>query len=307
MHKVREATILRFLAAAAVIGLSINYFLESYLGENWALALFAATVVALAWVYPRISTPLPREAVDFWYYVLIVVAVIGFFIQNETQRLELDFSARTKQLNSELAELEGRIAALDKVISEGPDRALESLRNEARALSVHRQSNVEYVCACAVVACNPVPDRMRNPIADAQTDWGKYWQQSCEKLKEDKIGEMLAQLAAAKTLDDLRTLDMARLQAYRLRVTVSGTTLPLYEVVFTLINLRPDLAVSSNPRIDLQTQISQKVLNRKALEDAHETRMLESRGVAAGLMAKFWPYVLVALLGLKLARFKYVF
>jgi hypothetical protein len=305
MYKVLQISILAFLAAAVVIGASISYFLRSRLGENGALSLFAAAVFLLALLYPRVRGPLPREAADFWYYLLMTIGVIGFFIQNETQRLELDFSARIRHLNSEISEIEGRLSAFDRVISDSPNHVLESLRGEAQAALAHWQGDLDYVCGCAIRRCNPVPRIYANPFADTRTDWGNHWQQLCEKLKQDRAAGILVRLAGAATLNDLLTIDVAKLQESKLQIRLYGTLLPLREVVLTLRTYLSDPAARHDPRGNLRSQLSQKGLTRKVLEDAYQKRILESRGNASVLMVYLWSYILLSMLGLKLCRFKY--
>lgn len=119
---------------------------------------FAALCLAWSLVFPAWWQALPKQAADFWYYLLAGVGVILLFANAADQRDKIAAAQKFNSLSFELSELEAKQKRIDRAVTTAAE-FFEKVKLEARKTYEAQEAN-PTACADAI-ALNELSKQFR--------------------------------------------------------------------------------------------------------------------------------------------------
>ena len=317
-HPKWDKTLAIFLGLAIAIGLVAN-LLARYivgLGDIGAIVVFALLVGVLALVFPRLAAPLPKETVDLWYYALGIATVLAVFASNESERRRLVLTSEYQQALSEKESIDRRLMAFRRTVAR-PDETFAQLRSQSRAIADSLVSTREYFCRCAMpmAQCPALPGRGLRPSQGMAFDLDEReasrdgYSRLCSDRANAKAEGVWLALSRLTTVSDLSEFDLNALQGNERRVFINELPMSVNDVVLDLVSVLSGAKNLELKRLGLESALADKVTElQKARSRYDDIGGIEGKmeylswSFAIGFL---WPYVLISLLGIKIARVKY--
>jgi len=307
-----DKNIIGFLASAITFGFIASYLAKPVLklGDEGTLTLFAFFIVLLAAVFPRVIAPLQREQVDFWYYSLAIIAVLALFFHSEAQRRKLDVASEYQKLHTERAELEGKLAVIRQT-TENPNEILAHVQSRSREIAGSLISMKTSICACAISPeqCDArIAGRPSTMDPEVRLARSTHYALQCKALEEGKAEEVWIRLSKLQRVGELSNFSANELKGRGETVTIGGVRLLISNVVSDLVLSLSNPAGLDERRADVVGKVAQKTQALQDLRMRYEEpeRIGDaSHPVSSVFILNLWPYVLISLLGLKIARVKY--
>ncbi len=301
-----------FLAIATITGvllLGIVTLIFNVEGTG-KLVAFALGVGLASLLFPKIVEPLPKDAVDFWYYFLAIVAVVLFYFHNSAQRTAVERYDEYQELLERKSELEQKLTALELIISK-PKEVIGVLSERSRSLAAAAAAHAELVCgeempSISIPLGKPAQfDPERKAIERA----GRAL--ACAKLQKAKLEEKWNALAGALESSELSKIKMGDFAKGSATVAVGNAKVLMRFALSSVleVSLNPDSGKSKRFQAKLVSDKFQIEEDLRKIESQHATppSLAESKpGLADITVFYAWPYLLVLLLGLKLARVRYI-
>lgn len=303
--------ILGFLLTAAAAAAAVHLALGD---ERARIVLFAALLVALALGFPRLhGAVLNKDRVDLIYYGTGIAVATVLYLSKDVERQRLVLSESIARLARQEQDHAAEIRTFEHISANTPSlvAAVHAvLGQQYQALAFERG----IACGCAVQAgplCGdpPIPPSYGAPgytafQSEAMTRRLVH-AQSCDRLGKQLREAQPDVAATAKDLAGARRL--IGVIKRRGSVPVGDTTLPLARAVELAEAAQQDGAAWREAKVReqaaLEAQRAAKDTESKALDAAAK------RGVvlwAGGLIEFYWPYLLIAFLGMKVARVAYL-
>lgn len=274
------------------------------------LVAFSLGVGMVSLLFPKIAKPLPKDAVDFWYYFLAIVAVVLFYFHDSAQRTAVERYDVYQELLERKSELEQELRALELIISK-PKDAIGVLSKRSRSLANAAAAHVQLVCGEEMLSFSipfgksPQFDPERKAIERAARAL------ACAKLLEAKLEEKWNALAGALESGELSKIKMTDFAKESAMVAIGDAEVLMRFALSSVleVSLNPGSGQSKLFKANLISDKFQIEEDIRKLESQHVTppSLAESKpGLSDITVFYAWPYLLVLLLGLKLARVRYI-
>lgn len=307
-----------FLALAIVIGLIANLLARHIfgLGDSGTIVIFALLVGVLALVFPRQAAPLSKDTVDLWYYLLGIVTVVAVFANNEGERRKLILVSEYQHAAIEKASFDGRIAALRHIVA-SPNETFAKLQSRSREIADDLVSTKDYFCRCAMpmAQCGDLP----GSVGLSRRKWGEPdfearasrdgYAKVCNELVREKREDQWLQLSRLTTLSELSAFDMKALQGGGRGLSVDGMQVSVEDVISNLVAVHAGSKDLEVKRLALESDLAAKITElQRARGRYDDVGKIEDRLAHFSwnfVIGFLWPYLLISLLALKIARVKY--
>ena len=313
-----DKTLAAFLALAIAIGLVANLLARHVfgLGDTGAIVIFALLIGVLALAFPQLVTPLPKDTVDLWYYALGIATVLAIFANNESERRRLVLVSEYQQAVTEKEGLDRRLTAFRRTVAR-PDETFAQLRTQSRAIADSLVSTKDYFCRCAMpmAQCAALPGRgvlLREERAfdlEAREASRDGYAKLCSDLVNAKSEGVWSELSRLTTMSELAAFDLKALRGSGQRVFINDLQVSVDDVVSDLVSVLSGAKDLELKRLRLESDLAGKASELQRARSRYddigriEDKMAHfSWSFAIGFL---WPYMLISLLGLKIARVKY--
>jgi hypothetical protein len=299
--------ILFFLFATVVATLVVRLV---FAGDSVRIAAFGAAVLALSLIFPRLLRPVDKESADFIYYFAgIVVAALVFF-GKDVERKQIELTAKIQELGQQQryadADIAGFDAAFDYVKGNIPkvllwvnDRVDESLKETELA------RGQECACAMSQTLCNglalPSGITPRDQVQPPARSFGA--DARCKVLND--VLRQAAPDSNRSSRDLVKTLRLARLVGADGSISADGSVFSAAQVVAALDNVAGGGDTLAR-LVAKKERIAQEMLSTQAtLDGLGKSEKSGISLIASEIVGFDWPYLLIAFLGLRIARFDY--
>lgn len=298
----RQGSIFYFLFLASFIGGVIAAIIRFIFASNDSLQVVAFTLVVFgtALIYTYKMGSLKGKAVDFLYYFLAMVAAVLFFSHDTIQRQKVKSYDEYQQLLDEETDLKRKLTVL-RFITSNSDTAYKTATKKARY-------EAEFAASVAKSFCRGV--NIIGPMGRrTQTEKQILDRQSCTDAQITM--QQWSDLAKKLESYNLESSDISKIPGLGSTVEIGGTKIFFKFVLQLLIE-------ASQTQDSIKLKEKEDELNFRLQKAKNEIKVLESKHITPRSMDELkpdlidravlflWPYVLVLMLGLKLARTDYL-
>ncbi|MFS8119785.1 MAG: hypothetical protein ACMG55_15050 [Microcoleus sp.] len=291
-----------------------RYFLK--LGDSGALAIFALLLGALAVIFPRRVEQLDAKIVDFWYYLLGIITVLTVFFHNQSERDKLELGSEYQKISYEKGELEGRLSALKQTIGKR-DEVFNDVRVASLRIGEDLMRTNAYFCHCAAspASCKQL-SITRNEDNEIQVRGSHRYivppflnfRELCEQYKEANLEQAWLRLSKLNSLSELSSFNTNDLETNGW-VTIAQFKIPIHDVISDLLTLLSNPEEIDKKRSDLESKVVDKTNELRNVTNRYNKLGQINDDFANPMdffIGFFWPYLLIFLLGLKIARVRYL-
>lgn len=303
------AAILVFLALATGLAALLHAL---HAGDRLSILLYLAGILFLALVFPGLCGAADKEYVDLLYYgtAMVIAGLLFFSKEVERQRLALTEEIAAITLRAAAADVE--IARFDAAVAAEPTlRPWLDGRIEDAFVVTEQERQRE--CACAFVGplggaqCGGglVPPTMASPRDPS----AQRAQQQAAVALCNRYDQMLRDASPDRDpaqRDLAATLRAAQAIGAGGVLTLGAQSLSFDQVADLLQQLAADPEAARGALVARRAAIAQDGEQAEAAYRAAGSQLKSGLSLVAGEITEFyWPYILIAYLGLKIARVDY--
>lgn len=300
--------ILLFLILAAAFAILLHLAVG---GDQLPIGLYLVGILALALLFPRLFGAADKEYVDLLYYGTGMAIAALVFVSKEVERQRIGLNEEIAAVTVRLAAAEADIATFDAAVAAAPTLR-PWLDGQIEDAFVVTEQEERRQCGCAVAG----------PFAGAQCGGGitpslptaqdrsalRAHQQVAQALCT-QYGDMLRDAAPDRDpvpRDLAATLRVAKAISAGGVLTLGTRSLSLGQVADLLQQIAGGPEAARGGLVDRRAQIAQDGDRAQTAYRAAGAQFKTGVALVAGEITEFyWPYILIAYLGLKIARVDY--
>lgn len=301
--------ILVFLAIAAGLAVLLHGL---HAGDRLPILLYLAGILVLALGFPGLCGAADKEYVDLLYYGTAMVIAGLLFFSKEVDRQRL-------ALTEEIATIAGRAAAADADIArfDAAVVAAPSLRpwldDRIEDAFVVTEQQRQQECACAIAGslggtqCGGglVPPTLPSP-RDPSVQRTRQQEAAARCGRYDRMLHDAAPDRDPSKRDLAATLRVAQAIGAGGVLTLGPQSLSFDQVASLLQQLTTGPEAARGALVARRAAIGRDGERAEAAYRAAGSQLKSGLSLAAGEITEFyWPYILIAYLGLKIARVDY--
>ena len=295
INNVSSGRIALFLAVPAALAVVLAWV---PFPASASIIVYAVAVFFLALWWPGAqSRKLDRAVVDFWYYTLALVGTALFFITNSGQREKLELAEAYAVAGSRLADAEKEQELFNRVTGHETE-ILAAVKAEAESRIAF---NKETLARCPQIMMGRKFDMSREPEVD-------FEKAMCDAATFETEWQRITAVGSAQDLNKL--VSEKKLDA-RYKVQVESEFVPIAAVASYLLFL-PQTVEWQQKLAELRATVDALAAERTKAKERYEAigtsiEDASARNAAVHIASFLWPYILIAALGLKLAREPYAY
>lgn len=300
--------IAEFLALLGVAALAIHFFIPHELAR---ILIYFVVALLIALLFPQCRSPLEKEVVDLLYYTAAMTFVALLFVTKSAERERLHFSEELQVLEQRRHDIQAEIAAFG-VVSANVEPYREWLDQQIEDAYVRKEEAQRAVCSCAQLgrlstSCGEglAATSQHEP---GTIDMTRLFQESARPACNQLTQEL--QQLESKRARQSRTFDETLALARQLRASgvrqIGSAAVPASALVEWLDHIRRSSLSPLDALDSKSAALSRQQEEIRGSIAASTARSKTGVGLWAGELSEFyWPYFLITLLGLKIARVDY--
>jgi hypothetical protein len=329
-----------FLSICVVTGVLVALLnLHSNISDTFSILAYLIIIFSVSLGFPVRVGALNKEYADLVYYCIAILAVLIIFVAKEGERKRLDLASRIEDATSQREEARQNAAAgadelrIFDYVASNKLLLLQWANGRVDLALKDAEAVRDFECRCSLEmsVTSDIRELGDCSFETALVQPGETGKGGVPDQRSN--GFALAAIAASQRCDkenaSLKAMESDRSQSPRKPETIFRLAgqLPMsgiFEAGDARIEIRKALSLlqlsdaeRESARLTLTSNMKRLDSNKVAIEaelqnlqkehDASVTKNKSGPGLLASMLyEKYWPYVLIAALGLKIARVQYL-
>lgn len=300
--------IAEFLALLGVAALTVHLFIPHELAR---ILIYFVVAMLIAILFPTWRSPLEKDVVDLLYYTAAMTFVALLFVTKSAERERLHLSEELQVLEQQGRDIQAEIAAFG-VVSANVDPYREWIDQQIEDAYVQKEEAQRAVCSCTQLgrlstSCGEglaATSRHEPGTIDLTRLYQELARPACDQLTQE-LQQLESKRARRSRIFD-ETLALARqLHANGVR-QIGSAAVSAATLVEWLDHIRRSSVSPLDALVSKSAALSQQQEEIRGAIAASTARSKTGIGLWAGELSEYyWPYFLITLLGLKIARVDY--
>lgn len=300
--------IAEFLASLGIAALAIHLIIPHELAR---ILIYFVVTLLIAILFPPWRSPLEKDVVDLLYYTAAMTFVALLFVTKSAERERLHLSEELQVMEQRRHDIHAETAAFG-VVSANVEPYREWLNQQIEDAYVRKEEAQRAVCSCAQLgrlstSCGEglaATSRHEPGTMDMTQIYQESARPACDQLTHELQQLESKRARQSRTFDE--TLALARqLRANGVR-QIGSTAVSAAALIEWLDHIRRNSSSPLEALVSKSAALSREQEEIRGAIAASTARSRTGVGLWAGELSEFyWPYFLITLLGLKIARVDY--